>query len=102
MRYARLMVAIATATALTIGAHDAALSQQNRSEAAAKDQKKSFQVGDVLPAGAVHIITNPGRYGLGPEPDNSRYALAHGKLIRIDPKTYQVKSILRTQEKQLD
>ena len=62
----------------------------------------NFGVGDVLPAGEIHIISNPGLYGLGPEPANSKYAIAHGKLIRIDPNTGKVLSILRSQSEVLD
>ncbi len=71
--------------------------------AGAPDAESSeFGVGDVLPAEEVHIISQPGLYGLGPEPADSKYAIAHGMLIRIDPKTGKVLSILRSQSTVLD
>lgn len=62
----------------------------------------SFGVGDTLKPNQVHIITNPGLYGLGSAPGNSKYAVAKGKLIRINPSNLKVKSILRSQAKILD
>lgn len=61
-----------------------------------------FQVGDVLPEADVHIVTSPGVYGLGPEPPGSRYAVAHGMLIRVDAETTKVLSVLREQARPLD
>lgn len=68
----------------------------------AQSQNAGFSVGDTLKPDQVHIITNPGRYGLGPAPGGSKYAVAQGKLIRINPDDLQVKSILRKQEMILD
>lgn len=65
-------------------------------------ETSEFGAGDVLPAEEVHIISKPGLYGLGPEPAGSKYAIAHGMLIRIDPKTGKVLSILRSQSTVLD
>lgn len=65
-------------------------------------EEATFGVGDTLSASEVHIITSPGRYGLGPAPDGSRYAVADGKLIRVDPNTLKVQSILRSQSEVLD
>lgn len=61
-----------------------------------------FQVGDILPEADVHIVTSPGVYGLGPEPPGSRYAVAHGMLIRVDAETTKVLSVLREQARPLD
>lgn len=64
--------------------------------------QEGIGVGDTLPAAEVHIITSPGRYGLGPEPEGGKYAVAKGKLIRIDPESYKIQSILRAQSEVLD
>lgn len=59
-------------------------------------------VGDLLRPGAFHLISNPGRYGLGPEPAGSRYALIAGLLVRIDMKSLKILSIIRQQREILD
>lgn len=59
-------------------------------------------VGDVLKPGQYHLILNPGRYGLGPEPQGSRYAIAAGLLVRIDARSGKILSILREQREILD
>lgn len=59
-------------------------------------------VGDVLKPGQYHLILNPGRYGLGPEPPDSRYAIAAGLLLRIDARSGKILSILREQREILD
>lgn len=100
MQYARPITAIAVAAALTLGI--AEMPQVHWASMSAMAQGSGFSVGDKLAAGEVHIITNPGRYGLGPPPSGSAYAVAHGMLIRIDPKSGQVLSILRAQSQILD
>lgn len=100
MRYARPISAIAVAAALMTGI--AGVPQMHWAEMSAMAQGAGFSVGDKLPAGQVHIITNPGLYGLGPAPAGSAYAVANGMLIRIDPKSGQVLSILRAQAEILD
>ncbi|MBU3030452.1 RcnB family protein [Paracoccus marinaquae] len=69
--------------------------------AALADDSKP-QVGDLLPEGSFHPISNPGLYGLGPEPRGSRYAVASGLLVRIDVETGKILSILRQQDEILD
>ena len=59
-------------------------------------------VGDFLPAAVVHHVREPGRYGLGPGPADGVYAVAYGRLVRIDPSDMQVLSILREQPEILD
>ncbi|RNF33401.1 hypothetical protein [Paracoccus methylarcula] len=102
MGYVRILAATVTATVLTVGILDAPFLQHAFTAAAAGAEAASFDVGDRLPADQVHVITKPGLYGLGPEPANSKYAVAHGKLIRIDPETGKVLSILRSQTEILD
>lgn len=76
--------------------------QKTAEDAQAAEDSGGFGVGDTLPAGEVHIISKPGLYGLGPEPENSKYAVSDGKLIRINPESGKVLSILRSQAKVLD
>lgn len=102
MGYVRILVTIVTAAVLTVGVVDATFLQHSFTAAAADAETVNFDVGDTLPPDQVHIVTKPGLYGLGPEPANSKYAVAHGKLIRIDPETGQVLSILRSQTEILD
>lgn len=100
MQYARPIAAIAVATALAVGI--AEMPQMHWASMSAMAQSAGFSVGDKLATAEVHIINNPGRYGLGPPPAGSAYAVAHGMLIRIDPKSGQVLSIMRAQSEILD
>lgn len=75
---------------------------QSETGAATIEARKDIAVGDVLSKGDVHIITEPGSYGLGRNVGDSEYAVANGRLIRIDPKTLKVLSILRVQDAILD
>ena len=54
-------------------------------------------VGDRLIPEQVHVLAEPGRYGLGPQIRGSRYGIAEGHLIRFDPDSLQVQSVLRRQ-----
>ena len=55
----------------------------------------AVEIGQVVPKGQLHIVTEPGRYGLGPELPGSHYAVVGDLLIRIDAKTGVVQSIIR-------
>ncbi|MDO5529039.1 MAG: hypothetical protein Q4F71_06510 [Paracoccus sp. (in: a-proteobacteria)] len=61
-----------------------------------------LRVGDRLTPAEVHIITHPGRYGLGTELRGSVYGVAYGRLIRLDEKTLRVQSIMRVVSGVLD
>lgn len=74
----------------------------DQSAISAEAQSARPHVGDVLKKGDFHLITNPGLYGLGPEPPGNRYALVAGLLVRIDAKTRKILSILREQRDILD
>lgn len=87
-----ILVMMASAVGLGPWDNGAALSQP-----AAK-----IEVGDILPREDVHIVTELGLYGLGRTIGDSEYAVARGLLIRIDPKTLKVLSILREQREILD
>lgn len=54
-----------------------------------------IDIGEVAPAGGTHLITRPGRYGLGPEVPGSQYAVVGGMLVRLDPHTLQIQSVIR-------
>lgn len=54
-------------------------------------------VGDHLTPEQIHVLAEPGRYGLGPQIRGSRYGIAGGQLIRFDPESLEVQSILRRQ-----
>lgn len=75
---------------------------QLESGAASAGSRQELAVGDILPPGQVHIIKELGLYGLGRNVGGSQYAVAKGLLIRIDPKTMKVLSILRPQAEILD
>lgn len=64
--------------------------------------KGAVQVGEVLRLGNIHIITRPGRYGLGDPPPGDRYAIVNGRLIRVDENSGKVRSILRVVDAILD
>lgn len=109
MVYVRILVTSVCAAVMVIGVMATGIIHSTFPQhslaalaANAQDEAAGFDVGDTLPADQIHIVTKPGLYGLGPEPPESKYAVAHGKLIRIDPKTGQVLSILRNQAKILD
>ncbi|WP_299845514.1 hypothetical protein [uncultured Paracoccus sp.] len=95
-------LALILATAAGISAFGVAGFTQSKSGGAAAEAQQPLAVGDVLPAGQVHIISEPGLYGLGRNVGGSAYAVAKGQLIRIDPKTMKVLSILRPQRAILD
>lgn len=59
-------------------------------------------VGDLVAPSDLHHVTAPGRYGLGPHLSGSRYGIASGHLIRFNPETGQVQSVLRRQSDILD
>ncbi|MDB6177525.1 hypothetical protein PAF17_08365 [Paracoccus sp. Z330] len=65
---------------------------------AAQDQVTSgetLRVGDHVDIGSIHLVRHPGRYGLGLPPSGSVFAVANDFLLRIDPDTGQILSILR-------
>ena len=62
----------------------------------------AFAVGDVAQGQQLHIIRNPGLYGLAVPPQGTRYAIFQGRIIRIDRQTGQIRSILRAAPGRLD
>lgn len=63
--------------------------------------RAGLAIGDRLDPAQLHVITRPGLYGLtGNSPD--RFGLVNGNLLRFDPKTMRLKSIIRTGVRMLD
>ncbi|TWI36997.1 hypothetical protein IQ24_00787 [Paracoccus sulfuroxidans] len=63
---------------------------------------KGISVGEALPPGKIHVITRPGLYGMGEPPRGSRYGIVNGRLIRFDPGTSRVLSVIRQVDRILD
>lgn len=59
-------------------------------------------IGASVDRGSLHLITRPGRYGLGHPPGGSRYAVLDGQIVRISVSDGQLLSILRRAERILD
>lgn len=59
-------------------------------------------VGQVLSPDQFHLVSRPGRYGLGPARPGNNYAVVQGRLVRIDEQTKEVKAIIRSVAKILD
>lgn len=90
----RSFLVIAVVLCLTAVALTPRLTTSSES-AAAVPERQELTVGDVIPASELHIVTHPGRYGLGPEQPGSRYAVAYGRLIRVDESSHKVLSVIR-------
>lgn len=68
----------------------------------AEAEMKDVEAGDMPDAADVHLITQPGRYGLGSEQSQSRYAIIDETLVRVDAKTLKVLSVMRKPVRILD
>lgn len=65
-------------------------------------QAKKWGVGDIVDWDNIHIVTQPGYYGLSTPPDGDRYAIIDGQLVRVNRESGQILSILRMVEAILD
>ena len=65
-------------------------------------QVRSLSPGDVLDATDLEFIERPGFYGLGSDLRGSRYAIAQGHLVRVDPDSLRVQSVLRSNVRSID
>ncbi|RDW12549.1 hypothetical protein [Paracoccus thiocyanatus] len=70
--------------------------------AAPADRPAVLRVGDRLEEVRLHMVTRPGLYGMSQAPDGSRYGIVDGKLIRYDPESAQVLSIIRQVDRIVD
>lgn len=60
------------------------------------------QVGQHIDASQLHPVRRPGLYGVSGSPVGSRYGVIDGRLIRYDPDTMRVQSIIRPVDEILD
>lgn len=61
------------------------------------------QVGQRIDPDALHRIKRPGLYGVGTSVDgSSNYGILEGRLIRYDPDTLRVQSVIREVDQILD
>ncbi|MFT4012936.1 MAG: hypothetical protein QM682_05925 [Paracoccus sp. (in: a-proteobacteria)] len=61
-----------------------------------------IRVGQTLDPRALHRISRPGLYGLSQSPRGSAYGISQGRLIRYDPASLKVISIIRQVDQILD
>ncbi len=61
-----------------------------------------IHVGDIFDWDRGHRVRYPGRYGLDPAPDGSRYAIIDGRLVRVDDDTSKILNIIRLVDAILD
>lgn len=92
-----LLALVATATVIGVSLVDNAF----RSDEAAQ-ARPQVMVGETAMPGRLHVISHPGRYGLGPELPGSIYAVVDGMLVRIDPDTREIQSVIRRVDRILD
>lgn len=65
-------------------------------------QVDGLAVGDRLDPARLHVITRPGLYGLGGRGAGDRFGIIDGMLVRFDPASLRLKSIIRTGVAQAD
>ena len=58
-------------------------------------QVGGLAVGDDLDPARLHVITRPGLYGLNRTAPGDRFGIVEGLLVRFDPVTMRLKSIIR-------
>uniref|UniRef100_UPI00351A8736 hypothetical protein n=1 Tax=uncultured Paracoccus sp. TaxID=189685 RepID=UPI00351A8736 len=68
----------------------------------AAEARTEVMVGETAMPGRLHVISHPGRYGLGPDLPGSIYGVVDGMLVRIDPNTREIQSVIRRVDRILD
>lgn len=68
----------------------------------AADQDRGLRVGTRLDPAKLHQVKRPGLYGISQSPKGSAYGVVKGRLIRFDPDSLQVQSIIREVDQILD
>lgn len=58
-------------------------------------QVGGLAVGDNLDPAQLHVISRPGLYGLNRTAPGDRFGIVEGLLVRFDPATMRLKSIIR-------
>lgn len=61
-----------------------------------------LRVGAEVDTQRLHVVTRPGLYGIGAAPRGSSYGIVDGRLVRFDPDTMRVQSVVRRVEAILD
>ena len=82
-----------------------AIAQQPAADPAAEKQAApagGLRVGDPVAAGQVHRVSRPGLYGMSAPPAGSAYGIVDNRLIRFDPDSGRVLSIIRQVDEILD
>ena len=90
-----ILTVLAAAVAVVFSAN-LAPQAQGTPQTAARKEARTLAPGDVLEAEEVQFIERPGYYGLGSDLRGSRYAISEGHLVRVDPNSLQVQSVLRS------
>ncbi|WBU63378.1 hypothetical protein [Paracoccus aerodenitrificans] len=93
---------IAFVFAAAAAAFAATLVPSSEAEHTRSTESGKIQIGEVVANDQLHIISHPGRYGLGPELPGSNYAVFNNYLIRVDSQSGQVQSVIREVNKILD
>lgn len=60
------------------------------------------QVGQMIGDSSLHRVTRPGLYGMSQAPSGSAYGIVNDRLIRFDPATGRLLSIIRQVDRILD
>lgn len=72
------------------------------SNAEAHGGQNVLRVGATIETGHLHVVTRPGLYGIGAAPRGSAYGIVDERLVRFDPDTMQIQSVIRMVETILD
>ena len=104
MIHKAMVIATAAGAAVMIAvfSNPAPQAQGTNQANVALTEPRALMPGEVMPPENIEFIENPGRYGLGSDLRGSRYAIVDGHLVRIDPQTMELQSILRKHGLALD
>lgn len=69
--------------------------ERSQPVALAGQQHQGLRVGEHVDPQDLHQIQRPALYGIGQSPAGSAYGVVQGQLIRFDPLSLQVLSIIR-------
>lgn len=67
-----------------------------------KAGRASPQVGQSVDGGQLHRVSRPGLYGMSQPPAGSAYGIVDDRLIRFDPESGRILSIIRQVDRILD
>ncbi len=54
-----------------------------------------LRVGNKIDAHDLHVVSRPGLYGIGIAPRGSQYGIIDHRLVRFNPQTMQIQSVIR-------